>query len=451
MPATPRVLLICADRVGPEMAGVGIRAWELARVLRETTEVTLAHTGREPIDEEDLRTVSWSAHDYRAIVELIPSADVVIAQPVWSPVVRALRRSSARVIFDLYDPEIFELLELLSTARPSVRSMLTSLAQDRLHDALLTGHHFMCATESQRHLWLGAMLALRTIGPAAYDRDPSLRSVIDLVPFGVPEAPPRGDEGTGPRQLLRLAPGAEIVLWNGGIWQWLDPETAVRAIAALEERRREATLVFMGGAGGHPVAQRAERSAREVARELGVLGGRVIFHDGWVPYSDRDQWLAQAACGISAAHDHLETRFAFRTRVLDCLWARLPIACTSGDEMADRIAREDLGAVAAPGDAEGLAAAIESVLARGRSAFAGRLADAARHSTWTTAAQPLLRWVADAEPPVRPSDRHAVRPQPAQRARALAYRAGRPLLARHAERRLRAAVIASQAFTNTDV
>ena len=33
----------------------------------------------------------------------------------------------------------------------------------------------MCASDTQRDLWLGAMLALRLIGPELYDRDPSLR------------------------------------------------------------------------------------------------------------------------------------------------------------------------------------------------------------------------------------------------------------------------------------
>ena len=32
--------------------------------------------------------------------------------------------------------------------------------------------------------------------------------------------------------------------------------------------------------------------------------------------------------------DHVETAFSFRTRVLDYLWASLPVVTTAGDAMA---------------------------------------------------------------------------------------------------------------------
>ena len=46
----------------------------------------------------------------------------------------------------------------------------------------------------------------------------------------------------------QLGTDAEVVIWNGGLWNWLDPETAVRAVARLAERRPRARLVFMGTA-----------------------------------------------------------------------------------------------------------------------------------------------------------------------------------------------------------
>src|SRR5258708_363816 len=108
----PRVLFICADKVGEEMAGLGIRNWELAQVLRAHAEVTVAHGGREQHVEEGFRTVRYRPHDPRVLRPLIDQADVVIAHPQWPLVTRWLRDSSARLIFDLYDPETFETLEL---------------------------------------------------------------------------------------------------------------------------------------------------------------------------------------------------------------------------------------------------------------------------------------------------------------------------------------------------
>jgi glycosyltransferase involved in cell wall biosynthesis len=225
------------------------------------------------------------------------------------------------------------------------------------------------------------------------------------------------------------------VLWNGGIWQWLDAPTAIRAIARVRARRPRAALVFMGGAGDHPAARAAAAQARALATDLGLLGTAVIFNDGWVPYGERARWLSQADCALSAAHDHLETRFAFRTRLLDCLWSGLPIACTAGDELASQVARQDLGAVAGAGDAEGLAEAIDCVLGRGRDAYAPQLHAAAASATWERAAQPLLRWVKEAARPggseAPSAARQALAPPPSQRLRTLAYTTvGRHLLGR---------------------
>src|SRR6202020_463063 len=183
-PRRPSVLFISADPVGEEMAGLGIRYWELARALSEHADVSIAHGGRDERETDGVRTIAYRPHAPGRLAPLISRADAVVTHPQWPLITRWLRRSSARVVIDLYDPETLETLALMSGRSAPLRRLLTSATVDRLHAALLVGHHFMCASEQQRDLWLGAMLALRLLDPAAYDRDPSFRSVIDLVPFG---------------------------------------------------------------------------------------------------------------------------------------------------------------------------------------------------------------------------------------------------------------------------
>jgi glycosyltransferase involved in cell wall biosynthesis len=292
----------------------------------------------------------------------------------------------------------------------------------------------MCASETQRDMWLGAMLALRLIGPELYDNDPSLRSVLDLVPFGVPSEPPAAASTGGPRETIPdLGEDSEIVLWNGGIWSWLDAETAIRAVGALAERRPSVRLVFMGASRENPASAQATDAAFATARELGLLGSVVHFHDRWVPYAEREAWLGEATCALSTHAEHLEAHFAYRTRLLDCLWAGLPIVCTSGDDLAGRVEREGLGAVAPPGDVHALSVSLERVLERGRDAYSAKLKSAAAQQTWERVAQPLLRWIYDPAEPRRPADtaRDAVRAPAGQRVREAAYLAGgRALLAR---------------------
>ena len=91
------------------------------------------------------------------------------------------------------------------------------------------------------------------------------------------------------------------------------------------------------------------------------------FNAGWVPYAERGAWLAEADVGVSAHLDHLEARFAFRTRILDYLWAGLPVVVTRGDALGELVERERLGrAVAEPGDVDGFAAACARLLGAGR-------------------------------------------------------------------------------------
>jgi glycosyltransferase involved in cell wall biosynthesis len=423
---TPRVLFVCADPVGEEMAGLGIRCWELARTLSSAASVTVAHGGSEQRSLEGVRLIPFRPHAPGALRAPIAQADTIVAHPQWPLVDRWLKASSARIVIDLYCPETLETLELTAGGALLRRRQQTATTLDRLHGALRTGHNFICASESQRDLWIGAMLALRLIGPELYDHDASLRETIDLVPFGAPREPPAPSTGEGPRETIAaLDADSELVLWNGGIWRWLDAPTAIRAVAALAQRRPKLRLVFMGGAADHPAAAQSTREARELAQQLGLLGSVVHFHDSWVPYAQRGAWLTQADCAISAHAEHLETRFAYRTRLLDCFWAGLPVVCTSGDDLAEYVVRERLGAVAPPQDAGALAAALEEVLASGRDSYCERLAAAAEQQSWERMAEPLARWIAAPRPSTRPGDSHgALRLPLAQRARETAYLAG---------------------------
>jgi glycosyltransferase involved in cell wall biosynthesis len=410
------------------MAGAGIRGYELASALAADADVTLAAPGDgtpPPNRLGELRIVPFDAHDPATISVALADAEVIVAPPLWPRVARAVRRSGARVVFDLYVPEPLETIDFLRD-RGRTRRLMYALALDRLDEALHSGHHFMCASEKQRDLWLGALLGRRLISPAVYDRDPTLRELIDVVPFGVPREPP-AVMGPGPRERFGLAADDRVVLWNGGLWSWLDAPTAIRAFAQAAHDRPGLRLVFMGRS-EHPPAIRAAAEAQAVARELGLLDRSVFFNDSWVPYAERAPWLSQADCALSAHRDHLETRFAFRTRLLDCFWSGLPVVCTSGDDLGDRIERDGLGATAPAGDVEGIANGLGEVLDRGREPYGDALAGAARDLAWPRVAAPLVRWAsADGPPPPRLARRGYGRGS-GQRLRTEGYRVARRAL-----------------------
>lgn len=409
----PRLVVVSQDRLDGQVAGTSIRALELARALRDSADVALAAIGTPPPEVDGIPVSGYHPQDPGALRGALRGADAVLALPQWPAVMRALLRADAQLIFDLYVPEALETIGGFPGDRRRVRSTLTEFATDRLVDALRSGDRFVCASEKQRDLWLGVMLAERLIDVERHDADPSLRSLIDVVPFGVSSTPARAGGGGGARaRFAGIGPDDELILWNGGVWPWLDAATAVRAVGALAQRRPGVRLAFMGAAHQVP-AQRATEAARAVAQELGLLDRVVFFNDEWIAYDRRADWLLEADCALSTHEDHLETRFAFRTRLLDCFWARLPIVCTDGDDLAGLVDREGAGAVAPAGDVTAVAAALEQVLDRGRASYAeplGRLA--ARHE-WSAVAQPLRAFLASAPPPH--ASRRARRPAHAAR------------------------------------
>jgi len=241
----PRVVFVYADRVGREMGGTGIRALELARAMGAHADVAIAAAASDGADL-GVPVTTFEAHRPHALAHAVRGADMVVAQPQWPTAMRVLARSGAQLVFDLYDPEAFGTLEHFAGRPPALRRAMAAFAQDRLAHALRIGDRLICGSERQRDLLLGALLLRERITETAYRRDPSFRSVLDVVSFGVPDEPPGAAAGPSPRRLLGIDADAEVILWNGGIWSWFDAPGAIRAVARVRERRPGAVLVFMG-------------------------------------------------------------------------------------------------------------------------------------------------------------------------------------------------------------
>ncbi len=266
----------------------------------------------------------------------------------------------------------------------------------------------MCASERQRDFWLGALQSAGRLNPLNYARDPTLRSLIDVVPFGLPDVaaaepglPDAGRPDGTARRLKGVHPGFRatdrVLLWGGSLLDWQDPMSVIRAVAELTRERDDVKLFFMGTKHPNPqvVPMRAVEESIDLARSLGLLDTHVFFHD-WVPYDERLGYLLDADLGLSTHREHLETRFAFRTRMLDYIWAGLPIVCTSGDHFADLVESRGLGLTVPPSDPVALASAIrrllddESLRCRCRQ-NEREIADALR---WSQVVEPLRRFCA---------------------------------------------------------
>jgi hypothetical protein len=137
--------------------------------------------------------------------------------------------------------------------------------------------------------------------------------------------------------------------------------------------------------------------ALDLARELGLTDNGVHFNENWVPYEARGAWLLEADIGVSAHFDDLETRFAYRTRLLDCFWAGLPVVTTGGDSLGRLVAERGLGRVVPAEDVGAWSDAVASLLddEEALADVQSRLQAVRNELAWPRVVEPLVRLLQD--------------------------------------------------------
>ncbi len=390
----PHVLIISHDVVGSRMAGPGIRYWELAHVLGRHFTVTLAAPGEIGITPSAERVGLWPYRpgDWDSLAPAVERATVILLCGDVLAMFPAIEECGIPLVVDGYDPHPLETLELFAgTPEHEARH----LDRERvLRMQCRAGDFFICAGERQRDWWLGLLEANGRVNVHTFGEDRSLRRLVDVVPFGMPSAPPRHRRPVLKGVWPGIGTDDRVVLWGGGLWQWLDPLTAIRALGRIWQRRQDVKLVFPGTR--HPNAETVpdmpmHQAAVALADELGLTGRGVFFGD-WVPYEEWPDYLLEADVGLSLHFDSIETRLAFRSRVLDYIWAGLPMVLTRGDAIGEYVVGRGLGEAVDYEDDAGVASALLRLLERPRAAFAEQFEAARAGLTWESGAEPLVRF-----------------------------------------------------------
>ncbi|MBP1464699.1 glycosyltransferase [Candidatus Chloroploca sp. M-50] len=393
-----QLLMLSHDVVGSRMAGPGIRAWELARALASYVPTTLVAPNQIDLTPPPgLQLGSYTLGEPASFAPWLAGATVVLLNGHLLEAHPELAELDVPLIIDLYDPTMLENLELFRTASAAERSLRHQRDVVLFQRQLAAGDCFLCATERQRDLYIGALLLAGRVTPTLTDHDPDLRRLIDVVPFGLPAAAPVR-QGPG---LRGVVPGIGLddllLLWSGGLWDWMDPQTLVAAMPAVAEALPQVRLVFLAGRHpGHALPMQAGAQARTLAARLGLLDRHVFFYDEWVPYAQRADLLLEADLFVSLHRDHLETRYAaVRSRVLDHFWVGRPSLLSDGDPAAELIRAEGVGLVVPPEDPAAVSAALVQLLedAELRAQQASRAHALASRLQWAHLIEPILRFV----------------------------------------------------------
>ena len=357
-----RILIITEDFVDSNMGGVGMRYWEIAHALAQSCQVTLAVPNQPDLQSEHVSLVSFDLKhgDIRSLAE---EADVIFTHGFVVHFHPYLKELGIPLVMDLFNPYLLENLVMYSEGEvdewiPAYEEYLRVQLE-----MLRYGDFFTCATERQRDYWLGWLHAQKRLNPHTYRQDPSFRKLIDVVPSGLQEGKPSSRKPVLKGVVPGISTGDRLILWSGGIWDWLDPLTPIRAMALLAPRHPDLKLYFMGTRHPNPVVPNMSmvEKAISLSQELGLYE-KSVFFGSWVPYLERESYLVEADLALLAHQGHIETHFSFRTRLLDCIWAGLPMVVTEGDAMADWVKEQNLGLVVPQGDSQAMANAIETVL-----------------------------------------------------------------------------------------
>lgn len=359
-----RVLIMTGDPIGERMAGPAIRVWHMGRALARVADVRVVSwmpIGRDS-DEFELHHVHET--DDRAMSAHEAWSDVIIVQGTSFRVFPSISRTKKIVVADLYDPFQLEQLEMNRYRDRDAWEDEVTKAVSLLNEQLARADCFLCASEAQRDLWLGGLSTLGRLNPANYDADPTFESLVRVVPFGLSATPPVQTRHAIKGAVPGIAESDRVLIWGGGIYNWFDPVTLVEAMALIEHERSDVKLFFLSARHFNPDVpeMKALTDTVAAAQRLGLTGRTVFFNETWVDYETRADYLLDADIGVSTHVWHAETRFSFRTRILDYLWAGLPIVSSEGDAFAEIVQERGLGEVVPAGDAAGVAGAILRLL-----------------------------------------------------------------------------------------
>jgi glycosyltransferase involved in cell wall biosynthesis len=302
-------------------------------------------------------------------------------------------------VLDSFTPYLIEWLENTRDGgmRERQRAAWIGMSRRYINTQIVFGDVLLCANERQRDYFTGMMMNLGLITRRVYRQDASLGRIVRLAPHGVKQGLP----GHNKSVIRGVYPGVggddKLIVWNGGILQWYDPITLVRAMAIICQKRSDVKLVFVGGAypglGAMGLGKRHEETV-ELARELGLLNKHVFFERNWIPYDEMQNYMSEADFSVCTYFDNIETHFSLRTRFIDLFWAELPLICTHGDVFAEMVERRGFGIVVPEGDIDAVAAGIERFL-DDHDFFQSckrNLAAAKASLAWDVAMRPLIEY-----------------------------------------------------------
>ena len=171
------------------MAGPGIRSLELARVLSEEFNVILATPNDCQLEEKGIQIHPYRYGNWEMLKGAFEQIDVIFATGFTLHEFPHISEFPIPIVIDLFDPFPLENLYIFEDAEIE-KKQLVHLTDAAIVDKMChNGDFFVCANARQRDWWLGVLQAKGRINFATVNNNPSLTTLIEEVPFGLPTRP----------------------------------------------------------------------------------------------------------------------------------------------------------------------------------------------------------------------------------------------------------------------
>jgi len=315
---------------------VGMRSWGLAQgLLRHGHDVSVAFLcddPGEPLVVDGLSVSPLRHHpDWREVLVGFDAVVVLYCSDA-AHEITGLARPDLLVVLDVYFLWTVETAALLS---PDLRRDYGPFLDEveRWNEVLKRGDVFLCAGESQRHYYVGALSALGVVNPFTYDRLKLLE-----VPFGLDDRDAaKSSTLPDPYRALGIEEPAFVMLWFGAIYPWFDIDPVLEAVLTLVADDPDVHFVVVGGRNPWVSDELYGRGLPHARGALAPHAGTQVHFVDWVPYHDRFQWYVHADVIVSLNKPGLENDYSCRTRVADYVSAQRPLITNGGDALSDRV------------------------------------------------------------------------------------------------------------------
>lgn len=341
--ATKCIILSQGPVPSPEhtkVEGGGLRCWGLAKGLRANDadlDITVAYHEsykQESFTEhfEDINIATWNNENVRNLIAAYDTVIVSYCMGDLSLTVAESVRPDQQLVLDCYVP-IY--VEVSARDTNDMDREYRAFHDDvgRWSQVLARGDLFLCSSEAQKKFYRGVLSGVGRVNPATYGTD-----MIRVVPYGIYRQDPMPSEKPITKALPAGDKDVKKILWFGGIYPWFDLRNLVDGVHQLN-KKVPTRLVIVGAKNpfnNHPDFTRPYDQLVEHIDSDPELKRLIVMQD-WVDFAKRADWYLDSDLVVVINKLGEENELAWRTRLVDFMWADLPIVTNGGDPLGEEL------------------------------------------------------------------------------------------------------------------